>query len=72
MRIIKKFTSEVQRTCKKCTSVIGILPSDIHTVSGPGYYDMDYDDDVGKKYWNCPVCKVRNLLPSSSDDHDDS
>lgn len=69
MRIIKKAETEVN--CKKCTSLIGIMPMDIHTVSPPGYYDMDYEpSEIGKKYWTCPVCHCTNWISETSDDHD--
>lgn len=69
MRIIK--SSEQQYTCKKCHSIIGMRPDEISTISPPGPYDMDYEpDEIGKKYWDCPVCKCRNWM-SSSYDYDD-
>lgn len=69
MRIIKK--AETQVTCKRCTSILGILPTDVSTVSPPGPYDMDYDaEEIGKKYWTCPVCKSTNWVTEPSDDDD--
>lgn len=68
MRVIKRGESEY--TCKRCTSVVGILPHEISTVGPPGPYDMDYEPDVGKKYWLCPVCRCTNWVPEPSDDSD--
>lgn len=61
MRVIS--SSEARYTCKNCTSVIGIRPDEISTIGPAGPYDMDYEpDEVGKKYWDCPVCKRRNWV----------
>lgn len=59
MRVVHK--PEIQVTCKKCSSIIAMMPHEICTVPPMGPYDMDYDDDVGRQYWDCPVCKTRNF-----------
>jgi len=72
MRVIK--SSEMHLTCTKCHSVIGVMPTEVNTVSPLGPYDDDYDDvpNIGRKYWSCPVCHhSRNYLsnlPSSTED----
>ena len=69
MRVIK--SSEEQHTCKNCGSIIGIRPDEISTIGPPGPYDMDYEpDEVGKKYWDCPVCKRRNWVGSAPGQRD--
>ena len=65
MRIIK--SGEKHYTCKHCQSILALLPKDIHTVGPAGPYDMDYDDDAGKQYWICMVCKTTNWLSNSPD-----
>ena len=67
MRVIKK--KEIVCTCKRCQSEIGMLPHEVSTVGPPGPYDMDYEpDEIGKRYWTCPVCKITNWLSSPKDD----
>ncbi len=72
MRVIK--SSETEHTCGKCKSLIGIMPHDIRTIGPPGPYDMDYEpDEIGKRYWNCPICKCMNWIgpaPGQRDDDD--
>jgi len=63
MRIIK--SGELIYHCKKCKSEIGMLPHEIRTVAA-GYDDYD-NDDVGRSYWTCPICAVRNWLSSGKD-----
>jgi ribosomal protein L37AE/L43A len=69
MRIIK--TAEQQHICSRCQSTIAMHPHEIHSVGPPGPYDMDYEpDEIGKKYWYCPVCKAMNYIAGPSDDLD--
>jgi DNA-directed RNA polymerase subunit RPC12/RpoP len=63
MRIIK--SGEIVYYCSKCKSEIGMFPHEIHTYSA-GYDDYD-NDDVGRSYWNCPVCKAHNWIGNKKD-----
>ena len=69
MRIVK--SSEVERTCGKCKSVIAMYPHEVSTVGPPGPYDMDYEpSEIGRKYWFCTVCKCMNWIRTICDDSD--
>ena len=61
MRIISDRSEEAEKkyTCECCTSIIGLLKTDIHTYNESSlspYYGHGYT------YWTCPICNYKNII----------
>lgn len=61
MRIISNKAEEVEErhTCECCTSIIGLLKTDIET-----YYECNFSPYYGHghTYWTCPICNRKNII----------
>jgi phage FluMu protein Com len=75
MRVVERGNAFIRVRCKRCRSLIEMLPDEVSTVGPPGPFDCDYDpEEIGMRYFRCPECKSTTTLPrvGADDSGDDT
>lgn len=73
MRVVKRGSAFIKISCKRCKSLIEMLPDELSKVGPPGPYECDFDpEEVGVEYFRCPECKTLNYLSKPNKFEDDT